>query len=1552
MKKRVPSSAFNELLKKIPIPFIALCLMLVSHTAKAQVINETFEESAFSSVGAASSTSGSRILAPTGTTSTVSSTVTYYTAYGQSSATATSINTIANLGTWLYSRASVGTSSNNTKLSRAHSLNNFIGLAANGYIVTPIITNGVASVSFWVTASADFAVGLYTNTTAPSLPTHASTATSITAFTIPTGYTYASQQFFSSSLTSRTGAGTTAVGAAMQLVNYTGTFTGACRLGIFGVNGSLSVDDIVIYTVPPAPSTQASGINFTSVTSVGMTVNWTNGDGNSRAVFVREASAGTIDNPVNNTNYTASSNWSSKGTQLGSSGYYCVYNGTGTSVSLSNLLPSTSYYVQVFEYNGGATAQGGSVPPQYNVTTASNNQATAAPSPTINVAPTSLSFGGQKINTASAEQSYSLSAVFLNTATGNITVTAPTGYEVSATSGSGFGTSINVPYTASTLNATTIYVRFAPTTATVHNANITNDGGGAPTQNVAVSGTGSLYNVGDYMSRATGTWDAFGTWNKWNGSAWVAALTGDFPDAATADVYIDGFTVTAITQSRKCENLYIRNSGILSANTVVNSTRILSVYGSTIQVDDAGSILGNSATGNNADGLLIDYFGTGPTPTLTITGTGGLISISRLRTNTAGTTVIVDHDMTLNYHGSGNAGNATAYYTQAGDNNTLTINSGKTLTFAPWSCFSVSSSSHTSGTFSQTINVNGTMTFTDGLVAGTTAGNPNNGFSGHSNGYMSLAIAAGKTFNLNVGTTGTLNVSEFYPQGTQSNNAAGLGDIVNISVASGGAINTSVYADFRNAAQTVTGAGAFNILSGCTARITSTVGIRAAPAASGPIQTGTRGYSTGANYNYEGATSQATGDGLPATVNNLTLSNPTDVTLSGAVTVAGALAVNNGTLKTSTNTLALDAATGAATFAAGTFLSIDNVGGSANFNGRPVIFRSNATSSAGVLEVKGTLTNASNVSVERFIPSKTARKWSFVTAPVTGTTVRNAWQQQVFVTGAGTGGAAPCAGSTTGDGGGTDKYNSNGFDVSGANSPTIYSYNGAAASGLRWIALPNTSTSLVAGKGYRANIRGTRGTSDANCTNQINTVSPTAPNAVTLSATGTLSTGDVPVTLDGIVGDYTLLGNPYAASIDFDLFNSANTSLGGKYWFYSPENAAAGINSTAYSAYTTGSMTNKPTGYTDANSNNIASGQSFFVQQGAAASVTFMESHKVSAQGGSFRTQTYNWSNAIRAGLKNADGSIRIDEVLVRFGNVAGASKNYTDAWDARSINEGAPVIVSLKGTDRLAIQTRPLNFSDDTVKLGVTISAAGDYRLAFSEYEAFASASVIKLRDKFLNVEQDIRANAVYAFSVTADANSMGDNRFEIVFKSSGALPVNYIGITARNKGLSDVEVNWQLPSETDVKSYEVQRSADSRNFEARGTLQSRGNSITPQSYTFTDAQRLGGISYYRVKATDKSGATNYSPVVKVSNGKEQMTVAIYPNPVKEKLTMLLQNADGAYTIKVSTMEGRTMLVQNGSTVSGNIISINTASLPAGVYMVETMDSKGNRSVEKMVKQ
>jgi len=94
---------------------------------------------------------------------------------------------------------------------------------------------------------------------------------------------------------------------------------------------------------------QASNISFTSVTSTSMQINWTKGNGSYRTVFMKEGEAGLAE-PTDNYNYSANANFGD-GDQIGSSNYYCVYNGTGESAQVTNLTPATTYTISVIEYD-------------------------------------------------------------------------------------------------------------------------------------------------------------------------------------------------------------------------------------------------------------------------------------------------------------------------------------------------------------------------------------------------------------------------------------------------------------------------------------------------------------------------------------------------------------------------------------------------------------------------------------------------------------------------------------------------------------------------------------------------------------------------------------------------------------------------------------------------------------------------------------------------------------------------------------------------------------------------------------------------------------------------------------------------------------------------------------------------------------------------------------------------------------------------------------------------------------------------------------------------
>lgn len=182
------------------------------------------------------------------------------------------------------------------------------------------------------------------------------------------------------------------------------------------------IDDVVITT--REPSAASTSLAFSSVTTTGMTIGWTSSSANNgmrRAVFVKQGS-GTITAPTDGVKYTASANWNSKGTQLGTSGYYCVYDGTGTSVSLTNLTAATSYYVYVYEYNSDNTPTASTI--NYYNTALTGNQTTASNAPNNPNTFTATTASASQINLAATANAASDNIVVVYNATG--TFTTPT----------------------------------------------------------------------------------------------------------------------------------------------------------------------------------------------------------------------------------------------------------------------------------------------------------------------------------------------------------------------------------------------------------------------------------------------------------------------------------------------------------------------------------------------------------------------------------------------------------------------------------------------------------------------------------------------------------------------------------------------------------------------------------------------------------------------------------------------------------------------------------------------------------------------------------------------------------------------------------------------------------------------------------------------------------------------------------------------------------------------------------------------------------------------
>jgi hypothetical protein len=182
-------------------------------------------------------------------------------------------------------------------------------------------------------------------------------------------------------------------------------------------------------------------------------------------------------------------------------------------------------------------------------------------------------------------------------------------------------------------------------------------------------------------------------------------------------------------------------------------------------------------------------------------------------------------------------------------------------------------------------------------------------------------------------TAGSASAFNFIKTGTQTYTKTGgtISNAINFIVSSGSILDmgTSVLDGST---------GNFTLSSGAGI-ITKHVQGFSTTAATGCIQvTGTKTYDSGADYTYNGTAAQVTGNGLPATADNLTISNSLGVSLTGSASINGILDLQQGPLQINGQTLTINGAlnrtgvgTGTVTGSATSNLAITGSGAFADF---------------------------------------------------------------------------------------------------------------------------------------------------------------------------------------------------------------------------------------------------------------------------------------------------------------------------------------------------------------------------------------------------------------------------------------------------------------------------------------------------------------------------------------------------------------------------------------------------------------------------------------------
>ncbi len=197
-------------------------------------------------------------------------------------------------------------------------------------------------------------------------------------------------------------------------------------------------------------------------------------------------------------------------------------------------------------------------------------------------------------------------------------------------------------------------------------------------------------------------------------------------------------------------------------------------------------------------------------------------------------------------------------------------------------------------------------------------------------------------------------------------------------------------------------------------------------------------------------------------------------------------------------------------------------------------------------------------------------------------------------------------------------------------------------------------------------------------------------------------------------------------------------------------------------------------------------------------------------------------------------------------------------------------------------------------------------------------------------------------ANAVNDNGNTDGDTPRNGV-SSSIPLPIDLISFGVERED-HYLQFEWTTQTEKNADRFEIESSADGKNFKLLDSEHATGNSDKPQQYVIKIFKELQD-TYFRLKMIDLDGSSRYSEIIyskpkavlpKVHTGNNAITVS-FPEEVTA-------------TMDVYDLMGRAMMHEANDNT--NFWTVDTHHYPKGVYVIRISGHDVEKLVQKFVVQ
>ncbi len=206
-------------------------------------------------------------------------------------------------------------------------------------------------------------------------------------------------------------------------------------------------------------------------------------------------------------------------------------------------------------------------------------------------------------------------------------------------------------------------------------------------------------------------------------------------------------------------------------------------------------------------------------------------------------------------------------------------------------------------------------------------------------------------------------------------------------------------------------------------------------------------------------------------------------------------------------------------------------------------------------------------------------------------------------------------------------------------------------------------------------------------------------------------------------------------------------------------------------------------------------------------------------------------------------------------------------------------------------------------------------------------------------------------AFDFELDDGFYIDNLKVVKAANITTLAVKFLNFNAHMLANNTVQLDWEAYTDQDHDYFEVEKATSNA-----GPFVSIAKVQTLPPYKAFDLTPTQGSNFYRIKQVDKDGKFSYSRVITINYNNGKTATIIYPNPVKDVLSVRVVNSlrKDEVTLRLTNASGQVVKQQQASIKAGETeIKMNVSALPAQVYFLKIFNSNNETiSIEKIIKQ